>query len=108
MDKIAIAIADSCRGLETIACLLVCPMWWKQCGREQDRLDHRLRGTALVELDLKSHKWVSVADIADTVMVVHSCGRRCSAKSGTVVHDGSRYEVWDADNGLRLPTRDSK
>ena len=106
VGKIAIAIAD--RGLETIACLLVCPMWWKQCGREQDRLDHGLRGTALVELDLKSHKWVSVADIADTVMVVHSCGRRCSAKSGTVVHDGSRYEVWDADNGLRLPTRDSK
>ena len=107
MGKIAIAIAD--RGLETIACLLVCPMWWKQCGREQDRMDHGLRGTALVELDLITHKWVSVADIADTVMVVHSCGQR-SAKSGKVEHEGSSYEVWDADNGLRLPTRniDSK
>ena len=108
VGKIAIAIAD--RGFETIACLLVCPMWWKQCGRKQDRMDHGLRGTALVELDLTSHKWVSVAGIADTVMVVHSCGQGCSAKSGTVVHEGSRYEVWDADNGLRLPTRniDSK
>ena len=108
VDKIAIAIVD--REFETSACLLVCPMWWKQCGRRNDRLDHKLRGTALVELDTASHKWVSVADIADTVMVVHSCGRSCSAnaESGKVEHEGPRYEVWDADNGLRLPTRDSK
>ena len=66
VGKIAIAIAD--KGFETIACLLVCPMWWKQCGQRQDRLDHVLRGTALVEHDPASNKWVSVADIADTIM----------------------------------------
>ena len=74
----------------------------------QDRLEHKLRGTALVVHEPSSNKWVSVADISDTVMVVHSCGVSCTAKSGAVEHVGPRYEVWDKDNGLRLPTRDSK
>ena len=106
MGKFAIAIAD--KAFDTIACLLVCPVWWKQCGKKEDRLEHKLRGTALVEHDPASHKWFSVAEIADTVMVVHSCGVSCTAHEETVQHVGPRYEVWDKDNGLRLPTRDSK
>ena len=106
VGKFAIAIAD--KAFDTIACLLVCPVWWKQCGKKQDRLEHKLRGTALVEHDPASHKWFSVAEIADTVMVVHSCGVSCTAHEETVQHVGPRYEVWDKDNGLRLPTRDSK
>jgi hypothetical protein len=35
VGKFAIAIAD--KAFDTIACLLVCPVWWKQCGKKQDR-----------------------------------------------------------------------
>jgi len=73
VGKIAIAIAD--KGFETIACLLVCPMWWKQCSQRQDRLDAPLWSSTT-----HSNKWVSVADIADAVVEVHSCGRHCTAK----------------------------
>ena len=111
VDKIAVVLAE--RELDVIACVLVFPIWWKQMGKEDDRCEHPLRKTAIVSLDPKnsgSRKWASAEDIQDTVMVVHSCGAKClpDDETGVQLHTGAKWEVWDRDNGLRLPTSDAE
>jgi len=111
VDKIAVVLAE--RELDVIACVLVFPIWWKQTGKEADRREHPLRKTAMVRLDPKNSdriKWASAEDIQDTVMVVHSCGSKClpDFATGETHHDGANWEVWDRDNGLRLPTLDAE
>ena len=111
VDKIAVVLAE--RELDVIACVLVFPIWWKQMGRADDRREHHLRKTAIVRLDPKNtirSKWASAEDILDIVMIIHSCGAKClpDVETGEPHHEGADWEVWDRDNGLRLPTLDAE